>query len=83
MSPRKPGRATRQILSGSELSPSDHSIAGRSSENQPKSLPFLYMLALSALVILSAIVWAFWGLGTASPLLLLLSVGLVASWLVV
>jgi hypothetical protein len=78
---RSPGRATRQILSGSELAPARDAIGGRIAK-EPVSLTFWYLVALGVLVVLSALVWAIWGMGAASPLLLLLAIGLVASWLV-
>jgi hypothetical protein len=82
MNRRSPGRATRQILSGSQLSPPRDTIAGRSSGDETVSLVFWYLVALAVLVILSAIVWAIWGMSAASPIVLVLAIALVGSWLV-
>jgi hypothetical protein len=82
VSRRAPGRATRQILSGSQLSPSRETIGGQVGAEDSISLVLVYFVALATLVILSAIVWAIWGMGPASVILLILAIGLVAAWLV-
>ncbi len=79
---RAPGRATRQILSGSELSPPRDMIGGHSTDNPPVSFAFKYLVALAVLVVATALVWAVWGMPAASAVLLALAVGLIASWLV-
>ncbi len=83
MTRRSPGRPTRQILSGSQLARPGDAIGGQRTDNQPISFAFAFLLALSVLVIASAIVWAIWGTAAASAILLLLALGLIASWLVV
>ncbi|MGH2615491.1 MAG: hypothetical protein ACRDJC_09655 [Thermomicrobiales bacterium] len=83
MSRRAPGRATRQILSGSELAPPRDTFGSQSPAGQQISLAVAYLAGLGALVILSALVWAIWGMGPASAILLLVAIGLIASWLVV
>jgi hypothetical protein len=83
MSRRAPGRATRQILSGSELAPPRDTFGGQNTTGQSISLAFAYLAALGILAILAALVWAIWGMGPASAILLLLALGLIASWLVV
>ena len=82
MTRRTPGRATRQILSGSDLAPPAETIGGRPAVEQPVAFAFRYLVVLAALVLASAVAWALWGMAAASPLLLLLAVGLIASWLV-
>lgn len=79
---RTPGRATRQILSGSQLEPSRETVGGHIQRPEPISLAFWYFVGLSALVLISAVVWAIWGMGAASVLLLFLSLGLIASWII-
>jgi len=79
---RAPGRATRQILSGSELSPPRDTIGGHSTDGQPVSFAFKYLVALAGLVTAAALVWAVWGMPAASAVLLALAVGLIATWLV-
>lgn len=83
MSRRAPGRATRQILSGSQLAPPRDTVAGNSAADQPVSFAFRYFVALSVLVVLSAVVFAIWGPTPASVILLVLAIGLIGSWLVV
>ena len=82
MSRRAPGRATRQILSGDQLSPPPESIGGRPAASSQISIGYAYLVALAVLVVISALVWAIWGLGPATVILLLLAIGLIASWLV-
>lgn len=82
MNRRPPGRATRQILSGDQLAPPHDTIAGHRSAAEPVSLAHWYLVVLAALVIAATLVWAVWGTGAASPILLVLAIGLVASWLV-
>lgn len=82
MTRRAPGRATRQILSGSELTPPRDTVGGHSTDGQPVSFAFKYLVALSVLVVATAFVWAVWGMPAASAILLALAVGLIASWLV-
>ena len=83
MSRRPPGRATRQILSGSQLAPPPDTVAGHMPGDQAASFAFRYLVGLSVLVVLSALVGVVWGPGPASAILLVLALGLIASWLVV
>jgi hypothetical protein len=78
---RTPGRATRQILSGADLVPPPESSDSGNSVT-PVTFASRFLIALAVLVIGSALVWAIWGMGAATPLLLLLALGLIASWLV-
>jgi hypothetical protein len=82
MTRRVPGRATRQILSGSEIAPPRDTIGGHRTDGQPVSFALKYLVALSVLVVATALVWAVWGMPAASAILLALAVGLIASWLV-
>jgi len=82
MTRRAPGRATRQILSGSELVPPRETIGGHSTDGEPVSFAFKYLVALAVLVVVTALVWAVWGMPAASVMVLTLAAGLIASWLV-
>ena len=82
MSRRPPGRATRQILSGTQLAPPRESIGGRPAGSLPVSPILAYFIALAVLVVLAAVIWSIWGPGPASVVVLILAVGLIASWLV-
>lgn len=82
MTRRTPGRATRQILSGSQLHPPEESVGERTRGTEPLSIGYWYLVGLAILVILSALVWAIWGLAAASAIILILAIGLVASWIV-
>jgi len=62
--------------------PPRETIGGQSSDVQPVSFAFKYLVALAALVVATALVWAVWGMPAASAILLALAVGLIASWLV-
>ncbi|MCC7022538.1 MAG: hypothetical protein IT338_06905 [Thermomicrobiales bacterium] len=83
MSRRPPGRATRQILSGSELAPPRRVAREGASVTSGPSLAFWFLVALAALLLFSTIVWAIWGMGAASPFLLLLALALIVSWIVI
>jgi hypothetical protein len=83
VSRRPPGRATRQILSGSQLVPPPDPVVGHTTGDQAASFAFRYMVGLAALVVLAALVGVIWGPGPASAILLVLALGLIASWLVV
>jgi hypothetical protein len=79
---RSAGRATRQILSGSHLAPPREPLDAPTPAQQRLSLTLQYFIVLAALVIAAAIIWAIWGMAPASPILLLLALGLIGSWLV-
>ncbi|MBA3450391.1 MAG: hypothetical protein H0T18_04180 [Chloroflexia bacterium] len=83
MSRRAPGRATRQILSGSQLVRPSDAGSERDTNHQPVSIAFGYLSVLAVLVVISALVWVVWGMGAASAVLLVLALGLIGSWLVV
>jgi hypothetical protein len=78
---RAPGRVTRQILSGAQLTPPRDTLGGHGA-GASFSFAFRYLVVLAALVIASALVWVIWGIGPASIILLILALGLIASWLV-
>lgn len=82
MTRRPAGRATRQILSGSQLAPPGETIGGQSAYGKPSSFAFGYLIALAVLVVVAALVWALWGMPAASAVLVALSIALIASWLV-
>jgi hypothetical protein len=79
---RAPGRVTRQILSGAQLTPPRDTLGGHGASGSSFSFAFRYLVVLAALVIASALVWVIWGIGPASIILLILALGLIASWLV-
>ncbi len=83
MSRRAPGRPTRQILSGSQLAPPRDPVAQPEPGPPSSSFAFRYLVALSVLIVLAALVGVIWGPGAASVILLLVAVGFIASWLVV
>lgn len=64
------------------MAPPHETIGGHSTDGQPISFAFKYLVALAGLVIATALVWAVWGMPAASAVLLALALGLIASWLV-
>lgn len=78
---RTPGRATRQILSGADLAPPPEAYEPRGSI-APVTFASRFLMALAVLVIAAALIWAIWGMAAATPVLLILALGLIASWLV-
>lgn len=83
MSRRTPGRATKQILSGDQVASHVPERSTVPDADFSSHLIQWYFVVLSALLLGAVIVWAIWGMGAASPLLLLLAIGLVAAWLVI
>lgn len=83
MSRRSPGRATKQILSGDQLATHVPERSTVPSADFGSHLIQWFFVVLSALLLAAVIAWAIWGMGAASPLLFLLAIGLVASWLVI
>ncbi len=75
-------RQARQVFSGASLDPPDDPIGYGDRFLSGGAIEFRYFLVLSALVILSAILWAIWGMGAATPVLFLLALGLLAGWLI-
>ncbi|MCC6312887.1 MAG: hypothetical protein IT337_02650 [Thermomicrobiales bacterium] len=73
-------RQARQVLSGSDLTsppdpvgyPERFSLSGVSE--------LRYFITLAVLVLLAAIIWAIWGMGAASPIVLILALALLAGW---
>jgi hypothetical protein len=83
VSRRSPGRATKQILSGDQLASRVPERSTVPSADFGRQLIQWFFVVLSALLLAAVIAWAIWGMGAASPLLFLLAIGLVASWLVI
>lgn len=82
MTRRSPGRATRQILSGADLAPDPNTIAGRDFTRERISPTLAFFLTLSGLLLAAAIVWAIWGMAPATPIVVVLALGLIAAWIV-
>ena len=74
-------RRGREVLAGGSLTPPDDPI-NYGDRFAVGGMEFRYFLALSILVVLSAIAWAIWGMGAAAPLLVLLAIGLLAGWVI-
>lgn len=83
MSRRSPGRATKQILSGDQVATHVPQRATAPEADFSSNLIQWYFVVLAALLLGAVIAWAIWGMGAASPLLLLLAIGLVAAWIVI
>lgn len=81
--PRKtPGRATRQIISGSQLSATRRTEPPPPAAD-PDTIVSWFFIGLAILVIAAALLWAIWGMGAATPIIFILAVGLIASWIVI
>jgi small-conductance mechanosensitive channel len=68
-------------LSGAELAPPPESSETGGSI-APVTFASRFLIALAVLVLASALIWAIWGMAAATPVLLLLALGLIASWIV-
>ncbi len=73
-------RQARQVFSGADLTPPADPIGTPEPFVLGPRGEFRYLVALSVLVVLSAVVWAVWGMGAATPLLVPLIVALAAAW---
>ena len=62
--------------------PPRDTIGGHSTDGEQVSFAFRYLVALAVLVVVTALVWALWGMPAASAMVLALAAGLIASWLV-
>ena len=75
-------RQSRQVLSGADLRPADDPLGFGPQLLLAGSGEFRYLVGLAVLVLLAAIVWAIWGMGPASLILLVLALGLLAGWFI-
>ncbi len=74
-------RQARQVFSGAELTPPTDPIGTPERFVLGPRGELRYLIALSVLIVLAALVWVAWGMGAATPLVVLLIVGLLAAWL--
>lgn len=75
-------RQARQVLAGSDLSPADDPLGFGPPTILAGSGEFRYLVGLAVLVVLAAIVFAIWGMGPASFILLVLAFALLAGWFI-
>ncbi len=73
-------RQARQVFSGADLTPPSDPIGTPEQFILGPRGEFRYLVALAVLVVLAALAWAAWGMGAATPLLVVLIVGLLAAW---
>jgi hypothetical protein len=75
-------RQSRQVIAGPDIDAPTEPLAYTPSDS-PLAIPIVwYFIVLSALVVLSALLWAIWGMGAATVPLLLLIVGLFLAWFI-
>ena len=75
-------RQARQVLAGNEIAPADDPLGFGPRVILGGSGEFRYLVGLAVLVVLATIVWAIWGMGPASLILLVLAFALLAGWFV-
>ncbi|MBA3642651.1 MAG: hypothetical protein H0W59_01070 [Chloroflexia bacterium] len=76
-------RHARQVLAGTDVQrPTEDPMGYSSRFPMNSSLEFRYLIVVAVLIVISAIVYAIWGLAAASAVLLLLSVSLMAGWFI-
>ena len=73
-------RQARQVLAGTEIRPPEEPLGFGSRFPLGGSAELRYFIALAALVLIAAVVWAAWGMGPASPILFVLALALLAGW---
>lgn len=73
-------RRSRQVIAGPDVPPPGDPLEFADDDAPTSSPVFWYLVALSVLLVLSALLWAVWGMGAASLPLLLLAVGLLLAW---
>ncbi len=75
-------RQSRQVIAGPDIEAPTEPLAYTQNDS-PFALPIVwYFIALSALVVLAAVLWAIWGMGVATVPFLLLIVGLFLAWFI-
>jgi hypothetical protein len=75
-------RQSRQVIAGPDIEPPAEPLPYHRSDS-PFAQPLLwYFLALSALMVLTAVLWAIWGLAAATAPWLLLVIGLFLAWFI-
>ncbi|MFT4039778.1 MAG: hypothetical protein QM692_16480 [Thermomicrobiales bacterium] len=80
---KRTGRAARQILSGDQIASQPPQRSTAPGAGFGESLVQWYFITLSALLLASVLLWALWGMGPASALLLVLAIGLIGGWLII
>jgi len=76
-------RQARQVIAGGDLlSPVQPGGRRGGARDLLESAEIRYFLVLAVLVLLSAIVWAIWGTGFATPFLLILALALLLAWFI-
>jgi hypothetical protein len=73
-------RQARQVLVGTEIPPVNDSVGFGNRVALAGSAELRYLLGLAVMIVVAAAVWAFWGMGPASPILFLLALALLAGW---
>jgi hypothetical protein len=75
-------RQSRQVIAGPDIDAPAEPLAYSQSDS-PFALPIVwYFIGLAVLVVLSAVLWAVWGMGAATVPLLLLIIGLFLAWFI-
>lgn len=75
-------RQARQVLAGSEVTPPTDSggLGNRHAVAASGDLP--YLVAIAALIVVAALVYALWGAGPSTIVLFVLALALIAGWFV-
>jgi hypothetical protein len=75
-------RQSRQVIAGPDIDAPTEPLVSSQHES-PLAPPIVwYFIALAVLVVLSAVLWAVWGMGAATLPLLLLIIGLFLAWFI-
>ncbi len=75
-------REARQVLAGDELRAPARPLDFGAEDALVNPTQRTYLIVLAALLLVALLLFAIWGLGAASPILLLLALALLAGWVI-
>ena len=75
-------RQARQVFAGDELQAPSRPLDFGAEDTLINPTQRTYLIGLAALLIVALLLFAIWGLGAASPILLLLALALLAGWVI-
>ncbi|MDP9471985.1 MAG: hypothetical protein M3Q71_15195 [Chloroflexota bacterium] len=75
-------REARQVFAGDELQAPSRPLDFGAEDALVNPTQRTYLIVLAALLVVALLLFAIWGLGVASPILLLLALALLAGWVI-
>lgn len=75
-------RQARQVLAGNEVQAPRHPLDFGQPEGVINPTQRIYLLLLAGLLVVALVLYFIWGLGIASPVLVIMAVVLLAGWVI-